>query len=129
MWPTCIGLATFGELKSRTMVRGERRLVEKEMIAASGRLQRLGQRRVLEPEIQEARARDLDWLAPFRNVELRDHVGGQLPRIHFPRFRQRHQRVALVVAELRVRTRPDENRRDVGIGKDGADGLLQSLFD
>jgi hypothetical protein len=52
-----------------------------------------------------------------------------LSRIHLPRLGQRHQRVALVIAEFRVGTRPDQNRKDVRFRQDGADGLLQTEFD
>ena len=47
----------------------------------------------------------------FGNVELGQHVGGELARIHFPHLGERHQRVALVIAEFRVghgRTRTAE---------------------
>ena len=82
--------------------------------------QRLRQRGGLEPEIQEAGAGDLHLLAAVANVEFGEHVGGQLARIHLPRLGQRHEGVALVIAELRVGAGPDQHGGDVGVRQDGA---------
>ena len=99
------------------------------MFAARGSLERAGQRGIFQPEIQEARAGDFHLLANFGDIEFGQHVGGELARIHFPRLGQRHERVALVIAELRVRARTDQNRGDVGVRQDRADGGLQLQFD
>ena len=76
MWPTCIGLATLGELKSMTTVRGCAALREEQMFAARRGLQGVcARRRRLEAEIEEAGARDLHLFAPFGHVQLRHHLG------------------------------------------------------
>ena len=66
MWPTCIGLATFGELKS--MTDGPRRggCVEKQCSPRAAASSVCGQHGRFQPEIQKARAGDLDLLAQFR---------------------------------------------------------------
>jgi hypothetical protein len=52
-----------------------------------------------------------------------------LARIQFSRLGQRHQRVALVIAEFRVRTRPHEHGGDIGVGQDFPNRPLQSGLD
>ena len=94
------------------------------MFAARRRRQHCDEGRFFQPEIQEARARDFHRLAQIRHIELRQNVAGQLARIQFARFGQRHERRALVIAELRVRTRAHEHRGQVGVRPHGADGLL-----
>ena len=129
IWPTCIDLATLGELKSTTTVRGCAGGLEEEMFAARGGLQGLGQRRRFEPEIQEAGAGDLHLLATIADLKFGDHVGGQLARVQFPGLGQRHERVGLVIAELRVRARADQHRGNVSVRQDGSHRLLEALFD
>ena len=125
MWPTCIGLATFGELKSMTTVFGCAAFGKKQMFAARGGFQRLRQDGIFQPEIQEAGTGDLHLFANIRNIEFRNNIGGKLARIQFPRFGQRHQRVGLVVAKFGIRARTDQNGGDIGVRQDGADGGLQ----
>ena len=102
-----------------------RGLVKKQMFAARGAGQRLRERGILQPEIQEARAGDFHFFAKFGNVQLGQHVGGELARIQFARLGQRHQRVALVIAKFRIGTGADENGGDIGVRQHGADGGLQ----
>jgi hypothetical protein len=53
------------------------------MFSARRGLQGLGQRGRLEPEIQEAGARNFYFLANISDLKSSYYVGGQLPRIHF----------------------------------------------
>ena len=111
MWPTCIGLATLGELKSMTTVRGLVVFWKKRCSPRSGGNECLADGRWLEAEIEKAGAGDLDLFAPLGDVEFGDDVGGQLARVHLALLGQRHQRVGLVIAELGVvagRTRTRE---------------------
>ena len=71
-------------------------------------------------------AGDLDLLAPRGDVESGEHVGGELARIQFARLGQRHQRVALVIAELRVGAGAHEHGGNIGVRQHGADGCLQA---
>ena len=83
------------------------------MFAARRGLQRLDNRGIFQPEIQKTRPGDFRFFAKLRHIEFRQHIAGKLARIHFPRFGQRHQRVALVIAEFWIGTRPDQNSRDI----------------
>jgi hypothetical protein len=98
MCPTCIGLATFGELKSTTTVRG-------------------------------CAALSKNRCSPRVNVEFGEDVRGELTRVQLSRLGQRHQRVALVIAEFCVRARTNEHDGNVRLRQDRADGGLQAKFD
>ena len=106
-----------------------RGLLEKQMFSARRGFERLGERGRLEPEIQEARAGNFHLLAPIANIQLGEHVGGELARIHFARLGERHERVALVIAEFGIGTRTDQNNGGVGVRQDRADGGLELQFD
>ena len=103
-------------------------VVEEQMFAPGGGINCLRERGWQETEIQEARAGDFNFLAEGRDVELRDHIGGELARIEFARLGQGHQRVGLVVAEFSV-ARADKDGRNIGVRQHQADGLLQKEFD
>jgi len=76
-------LATFGELKSTTTVRGvldfsKNRCRHERRIAtppANGRR--------FQPKIQETCSSNLNRFAKVADIELRDHIGRYLPRIIF----------------------------------------------
>ena len=106
-----------------------RGLVKKQVFAARGGLERLRERGMLQPEIQEARAGDFNLLADFSNIQSCQNIGCELTRIQLSRLGQRHQRITLVIAKFRVGTRTDENRREVRLRQNGADGMLQTEFD
>ncbi len=95
------------------------------MFTAGGGLEGAGEHGAFQAEIQKAGASDFHLLAQITDVKFGEHVGGKPARIHFPRPGQRHERVALVVAEFRIRTRTDENSGCICIRQDGEDGLLQ----
>jgi hypothetical protein len=99
------------------------------MFAAGGGLECAGERGAFQPEIQEAGAGNFDFLAQTADVEFGKHIGRQLARIQFARLGERHQRVALVIAEFRVWTRLDKNAAGGCIGQDGTNGRLQAEFD
>ena len=109
MWPTCIGLATFGELKSMTTVRGCVGFVEKQMFAARRGFERCASAEIFSRKFRKPAPAISTFSQNSRNIEFGQHVGGQLARIQLARLGQRHQRVALVIAEFRVGTRTDEN--------------------
>ena len=126
MWPTCIGLATFGELKSMTTFFGARGLLEKQMFAARGA-------RAFPPA--RGFSRKLRKPAPAIPVSRKCRETSSLARNpwragadSFPRLGQRHERIGLVIAEFRVGARTDEHGGDIGIGQNGADGILQMEF-
>ena len=77
MWPTCIGLATFGELKSMTDGARLRGFLKKQMFAACSGLKCLDHCGWFQPEIQEARPGDFRFFAKLRNIEFRQHVAWQ----------------------------------------------------
>ena len=52
-----------------------RGFVEKQMLAARGGFERLRERGIFQPEIQEARAGDFHFLANIGNIEFGQHVG------------------------------------------------------
>jgi len=98
------------------------------MFTAGGGLECAGKHSVFQAEIQKAGAGNFDFFAPITDVEFGEHAGGKLAWIHFSRLRQRHQRVALVIAEVRIGARTDENSGGICIRQDGSDGLLQFQF-
>src|SRR5262245_20470521 len=81
---------------------------EKKVFTSGGALQHATDRFELEPKIQKARAGDLHFLAPLRNIEVRQHIGSELSRVYFPLFGEGHQRVGLVIAELWIGTGADQ---------------------
>ena len=99
-------------------------LFEEQVPALRGGLQRPGQGGRIKAEIQEASPGDLDRLAPAGQIELGDHCGGQVARIHLPRLGQRDQGVGLVIAEFRVRAGADQNGCGVRLRQDGLKGLV-----
>jgi len=105
-----------------------RRLLKKQMFAAHRRFERLREGRGLQPEIEEARPGNLHLFTPLAHVEIRDHLGRELARVHLPLLGQRHQRVGLVIAELRIRAWPDEDRGGGRLGQHRGHGLPQTLF-
>ena len=112
-----------------TIVRGTA-AASKKRCSASGRLlQRSSQRGKVQVEIQKTRPGDFHPVAPLRNLKLSEHVRGQLPRVEFPRPGQRHEGVALVIPELRVRAGTHEHGRGVRIRQNRLDGFLQAEFD
>ena len=99
------------------------------MFPAHRSLKRLRDGLRLEAEVQETGPGDLDLLAPPAHIELRQHVGGELARVQLARLGQRHERVRLVIAELRIRTGADEQGRRARVGQDGNDGRVKLLFE
>ena len=99
------------------------------MFAAGGGQESTGEHGAFKPEIQEAGAGNFHILAHIADVELGKHAGGKLAGIHFSRLGQRHQRVALIIAEFRIGARTDENSGGSGIRQDRADSLLQFQLD
>ena len=102
--------------------------LEKEMLTAGGGLERFLQGAGFDPEIEETSAGDLDLLAPLAHVEQGQHRGGELPGIHLPLLRQRHQGRGLVIAELWIGTGPDLDLLEGGVGEREGDGGAQALF-
>ena len=86
-------------------------------------------RRTLEPEIQEARAGDLDRLAEVVHVELRERVGRELARVQLALLAQGHERVALVVAELGIGARTDADGSEGSAGQNLRDRRAEARFD
>jgi hypothetical protein len=82
-----------------------------------------------EPEVKEAGAGDRDGLTTITDLEPGDHVSRQLAWIQLPGLGQRHQGVGLVIAELRVRARSDQDAGEVSVGQDGVHRFLEALFD
>ena len=99
------------------------------MLTAERGLQRLRHGLCFETKVQEARARDLDLLAPLADFKLGQDIRGELARIHLPRLGDGHQGVRLVIAELRIGTGTDEERSRVGIRKNGGDGDAKFVFE
>ncbi len=85
----------------------------------------IGEGGSLESEIEEAWPGDLDRLATVGDVDLLDNLCGEFARVELVALGQAHEGVGLVVAELGLGAGPDEYARDVGIGQEREDGLLQ----
>ncbi len=105
------------------------RLLEKQVFAAKRANECFADGGWFEGEIEKAGAGDLDFVAPLGDVELGFDVGGQLARVHLALFGERHESVALVIAELGVRCRAHENAGDIRVRENGANGFLQFLFE
>ena len=147
MWPTCIGLATFGELKSMTIVARAAGLILSS-VSPGTRGTPCHYQLFQKTNVRRCAAASSVWVSTeclsrkFRkpapaistfshqspNVELGQHVGGELARIHFPRLGERHERVALVIAEFGIGTRTDQNDGGVRVRQDRADGGLELQF-
>ena len=127
--PTCIALATFGELKSTMMVRGWRNGFVEEMFPLRSFFQQ-SRRRPL-----SLRGSSGNLLLRFRpvqrraDVELCQNVRCQLARVHLSLLGERNQRVALVIAELRIGARAHLHRVQIGIRQDLRDGLAELLLE
>jgi len=85
----------------------------------------IGEGTGLEPEIQKTRPGDPDRFAAISDVYLLDDLGGELAGVELVALGQAHERVGLVVAKLRIGAGADEDARDVGVGHERKDGLLQ----
>ena len=85
----------------------------------------IGEGSGLEAEIQETRPGDLDRFAAISDVELLDNLGGEFAGGELVALGQAHEGVGLVVAELRLGAGSDKDARDVGVGHERDDGLLQ----
>ena len=59
------------------------------------------------------------------DVELPDDLGSELAGVELVALGQAHEGVGLVVAKLRLGAGADEDARDVGVGHEREDGLLQ----
>ena len=105
------------------------RFLDEGKFVAGGGVQRLRQRGCVKAKIDEAGARQFHFFAPFADIQPGQYLGCKLARIHLPLLGQRHQRVALVVAELRIGARADEQRPNVRIRKNLASGLLQTVLE
>ena len=66
MWPTCIGLATFGELKSMTTVFGAAAFSKNRCSPRAAAASVCVEHGIFQPEIQEARAGDFHFFANVR---------------------------------------------------------------
>jgi hypothetical protein len=98
------------------------------MFAVRRGLKRLDHYGRFQPEIEEARSGDFHLLTQIIDVEFRQHIGGKLARIYFSRLGERHERVALVIAEFRVGTGPNQNNGRVSIRYDCTDSGLELQF-
>ena len=105
-----------------------RGFVEKKMFPARGGFKRLREHFGLESKIQKARTGYFNIFAKFGNVQFHQHIRRYLSRIQFPRFGERHERVALVIAEFRIRTGANQNSRKISVRQNVADGGLQTKF-
>ena len=109
MWPTCIGLATFGELKSTTTVRGETVFSKEQMFPARGRLQSFRDGSGFSRKFKKPAPAISTGSQRSDTFSFRDHVRGQLARVDLPRFGQGHQSVALVIAKFGVGAGADQD--------------------
>jgi|GEM_PF-6769291 len=80
--------------------------LEKQMAAVQRLLQRGSHRRGLESEVQKPRASHLDLLAPGLDLQVSQHLAGQLAWVKPTGFGQGHHASGLVIAKLRLRTGP-----------------------
>src|SRR5213594_3925105 len=78
--------------------------VVEEMFTACGCLQHTCQRSGPEAEIEKASPRDFDAFAPLADIQMGEHVSGELAWIHFPLLRKRHQDAALIIPEFWIWT-------------------------
>ena len=97
----------------------------KKMLALGRADEGIGEGVGLEPEIEKTRPGDIDRLAAVGDVELLDDLGGEFAGVELVALGQAHEGVGLVVAKLRLGAGADEDARDVGVGHEREDGLLQ----
>ena len=100
-----------------------------EVFPTEGGLQRLRDGVRLDAKVEEASACNFNLLAPLADIEFGDDIGGELTRVHLPRLGDGHQRVRLVITELRIGAGTDEQRSGIGVGKDGGDGDAELVFE
>ncbi|EEF61636.1 hypothetical protein Cflav_PD4676 [Pedosphaera parvula Ellin514] len=98
------------------------------MLTAHGGLKRCSQGGVLQPEVQEAGTGNLDLFTDIIYIQFGQNVGGELARVHFPLLGQTHEGVALVIAELGIRTGANQDAGDIRTGQNRGDCLLQTRF-
>lgn len=61
-------------------------------------------------------------------MELLEDFFGELARVAFAFLGERHQCIALVIAEFGISGRANLDQRKIGVGQDGGDGGLDALF-
>ena len=99
------------------------------MLALGRICQGLGENVFGNPEIQKSGPGYFDLVADVGEVEFGNDLSGQLPRIHLAGLGQSHQSVGLIIAELWIRTRLDEDGSDLRVWQDKLNGCLESLLD
>ena len=130
MWPTCIGLATFGELKSMTMVLRLRRLCQKINVRRARRIaEHFVERGIFQPEIQEASAGDFHFLANVGNIQFGQNICRQAGADSFCALWRATSARCFGNRRISDRTGGRERRKHVGVRQNFADGGLQFQFD
>ena len=79
------------------------------------RRQPLNQPRLLDSQVDEPRSGDLERMAEVGHVDRSGDLGGHLTRRPAQPLPQRHRKIRLVVAELRILTPPDHFQSFVDI--------------
>ena len=99
-----------------------------EFFVAGEQGEMLREPRWLEPEIDEPRARDLQRLADFGDIETVDDLLRELARIRPLLFREHHRDVGLVVAKPRIGRGRDGRIRHRAVTRDRLDCATQMRF-
>ena len=108
--PTCIGLATLGEEKSMTTVRGCAG-AGIPAVSSDKSLQRLRDPVVIQTQVQEPRAGHFGGAGDRGEVDAARDFLGQVARFLAERLGERHAAVGLVIAELGVGRGADRRLR------------------
>ena len=94
------------------------------MFTARGCRESLIENGGLEAEIQEASTCDFNFFAQVSEVEFSQDISGELARIEFALLGERHEGVALVIAEFGV-AGADQHGGDIGVGQHRERGGLE----
>ena len=127
--PDVHGLGDVGRTEVDQDRPGTGRRLIKQMFALEGFAQGRSDRPALQAKIQKARAGDLDPLAPWGDIEFLEDFLGELARIALAFLGQGHEGIALVIAKLRVRARPNLHGGQIRLRQQSGHGGAQFFFD
>src|ERR1041385_1887116 len=103
--------------------------IEKERPGCSRILKSFSNGGRFKPEIQKTGSGNIHRFTPVSDVEFCEHVGSDLARIEFANLCKADQGIGLVITELRIRARTNQDIGCVVVRKNGDDDGLEALLD